>query len=108
MNQQLKIDWADVPQDIAEGFHDFHAANPHVYLRLVEMTRNLVARKRHRIGMKMLFEVLRWEHYMKTEGEAFKLNNNYTAFYSRLIESQHPEYLGVFTKRASLADEGVE
>ena len=34
-----------------------------------------------------------------------KVNNNYRAFYSRLIEQTYPELVGVFTKRGSVADE---
>ena len=105
MNLQQEINWGEVPFDIAEGFRDFHKNNPQVLDRLENMTRNLINRGRPRIGMGMLFEVMRWEHYMKTEGEPFKLNNNYRAFYSRLIEQNHPEWAGVFTKRGSIADE---
>ena len=104
---QVEIDWGDVPTDIVEGFREFHYNNPQVYDRLVSMTSNLLARGRPRIGMGMLFEVLRWQHYMKTEGEPFKLNNNYRAFYSRVIERQHPEWEGVFTKRKSISDDAV-
>lgn len=107
-NNFQQIDWTGFyDDDMVEKFKDFHEANPQVYERLVNMTRNLVARGRPRIGMGMLFEVIRWEHYMKTEGEPFKLNNNYRAFYSRLIEKENPDLKGIFTKRQSVSDEEV-
>ena len=105
MAPQLEINWGDLPGDICEGFEQFHSDNPQVFSALVSMTRTLLGRGHRRIGMGMLFEVLRWEHYMKTNGEPFKLNNNYRAFYSRLIENHHPEWEGIYTKRTSLADE---
>lgn len=108
MTQQLDIDWGDVPVDMTEGFWRFHQDNPDVYERLVVMARSMVTRGRSRIGMKMLFEVLRWEYFMSTEtDEPFKLNNNYTAYYSRLIEHNNPELFGVFTKRQSVSDRAV-
>jgi len=102
---QLEIDWGDVPSDMREGFETFHRDNPHVYTKLVSMTWSLVTRGHRRIGMGMLFEVLRWDWMMQTEGDTFKLNNNYRAFYARLLEANNPSLRGVFTKRASQADD---
>jgi len=51
--------------------------------------------------MKMLFEVIRWQHYMTTNDPSseYKLNNNYTAFYARLLMKHTPELDGVFELR---------
>jgi hypothetical protein len=87
------------------NFEKFHGNNPHVYERLVGMTQGLLDRGRKRVGMKMLFEVLRWEHFMQTEGEPFKLNNNYTAPYARLLEKNQPQWRGVFEKRRAASDD---
>jgi hypothetical protein len=72
---------------IQEQFQKFHELNPWVYRTLVKMTRDLVGRGRKRIGMKMLFEVLRWQWAMSTSDPSsdFKLNNNYHSRYARLI-----------------------
>lgn len=86
---------------IQSQFADFHAANPDVYDRLVQMTEQLVARGRTKVGMKMLFEVLRWEHLLRTTdpNSDFKLNNNYTAHYARLIMQQEAHLSDVFEVR---------
>lgn len=88
-------------ETIEGQFLAFHAANPWVYRELVKLARQLVARGRRRIGMKMLFEVLRWEWYMRTDdpSSSWKLNNNYTARYARLIEGTEPDLAGVFETR---------
>lgn len=88
------------PSPIEEAFWQFHAANPHVYDRLVKLARDLHERGRDRIGAKMLFEVLRW-HHMSTVGDAdgFKLNNNYHALYARLIMHREPDLDGIFELR---------
>jgi hypothetical protein len=85
---------------IEANFWEFHAANPEVYVRLVSLARMLRGRGRKRCGMKMLFEQLRWEHYLETEDRSsFKLNNNYTSYYARLIRSQEPDLAGMFELR---------
>lgn len=90
------------------AFEEFHAANPEVHRRLVELVTTWVHRRgMHRLGMKMLFEVLRWEvgtGQLHTVGDDFHLNNNHTAFYVRLVERDHPEWIGLFEKRRSQAD----
>lgn len=85
---------------IATAFWQFHHANPHVYTRLTHLARNLHQQGRQRVGMKMLFEVLRW-HHLSTTGDAdgFRLNNNYHAYYARLIMAREPDLDGVFELR---------
>lgn len=85
--------------ELEQGFRDFHGANPHVYVRLVELARQLRERGHRRVGMKMLFEVLRWEHALRTTGDDFRLNNNYTAYYARLVMEREPDLDGIFETR---------
>lgn len=89
-----------------QAFWQFHEANPQVYARLVALARDLVRQGRRRVGIKMLFEVLRW-HHLRTVGDAdgFKLNNNYHSYYARLIMHQESDLGGVFELRALAADE---
>jgi hypothetical protein len=105
MTDQLDIDFGDLPADMTEGFWQYHRDNPGVYRRLVAMARQLKAAGRHRIGIGMLFEVLRWEYWLADTSEPFKLNNNYRAYYSRLIEKREPDLVGMFTRRKSVSDE---
>jgi hypothetical protein len=85
---------------IEVAFWQFHEANPHVYRRLVVLARTLHGRGRSKIGIGMLFEVLRWE-YMNTVGDldGFRLNNNYRALYARLIMHNNSDLTGIFELR---------
>lgn len=104
---QLDIDFSDLPADMTAGFWEYHLENPEVYESLVVMARGLKNRGRRRIGIGMLFEVLRWNHWIGTNStEPFKLNN-YTAYYSRLIERREPDLQGMFAKRAAASDRAV-
>jgi hypothetical protein len=80
-------------------FERFHEDNPDVYQRLVTLARKLKERGHARCGIKMLFEVLRWQHAMKTVGDDFKLNNNYHSRYARLIMEREPGLDGFFETR---------
>lgn len=85
---------------IQEQFEAFHLANPQVYRLLVAHARELAARGRRRIGIKMLWEVLRWRYMLVADDPSgFKLNNNYTARYARLIAEQEPDLAGLFETR---------
>ena len=52
--------------------------------------------------MKQIFEVIRWEYDLKTTGD-FKLNNNYTAWYARLVMERNPSLDGFFQLRKAKA-----
>lgn len=85
----------------ADKFEEFHRLNPQVLVTLESMTREMVNRGRGKIGIKMLFEVLRWNYYMNTNdpNSDFKINNNYAPYYARLILERHPEWDGIFELR---------
>lgn len=92
-------------KSIDEKFHAFHAAHPEVYDELVELARCGVAAGQRRLGMKQLFEVLRWHRTLRglpAEGETFKLNNNYTSRYARLVMTLEPDLAKAFETRTLL------
>lgn len=90
----------DVPDDeIQRRFEEFHTENPHVYRNLEVLAGQAHRAGASRIGMKMLFEVLRWEHTLTTTGDEFKLNNSYHSRYVRLMLREHPEWEGLFETR---------
>ena len=63
-------------------FEQFHKNNPQVAAALKEMAYGLREKGVKRFGMKALFEVLRYQTALETDGEPYKLNNNFTAFYA--------------------------
>lgn len=94
-------DLAPVGSKLDQDFAQFHRDNPLVYDALVRLARQAKARGHERIGIKMLFEVVRWEMFLKTSDAAsdFKLNNNYTSRYARLIMASEPDLAGIFFVR---------
>ena len=85
----------------AERFAEFHAQNPAIYLELVRRARWAKTRGAKRLGMRMLYECLRWDVTVQTvrlPGEP-KLNDWWAPYYSRLIQAQEPDLRGFFETR---------
>lgn len=88
------------------SFEEFHEENPRVYDVMVRLAREYIARTgRRHLGMAQLRERVRWEIAMKTSDPDFKINNNYTPYYARLIMTREPDLDGIFALRRSVADE---
>lgn len=87
------------PWSINAAFKAFHAKNPQVYDKLVELAET-AQRSGRRVGIRMLWEVMRWDLTVKVAaGEDFKLNDHYTSRYARLIQEQRPDLAGIFQTR---------
>lgn len=80
-------------------FEEFHHKNPDVYNELVRLARQALARGRKKIGIKMIWEVVRWNRFISTTAADFKLNNNFHSRYARRIMAQEADLQGVFELR---------
>lgn len=110
--EQLRLDLSPLVEPIyeptmtpADRFAAFHAANPRVAEAVEVMCRQWLARH-PKVGLKAVFERLRWESGLSTVGDCWRLNNVYTAYYARLMLDLHPEWVGRIETRA-LASERV-
>ncbi len=88
-----------IGETIAERFESFHSRNPHVYRALVALARQLKRQGQTRLSMKGLYEFLRMQKLLYTTGDDFKLNNNFTSLFARLVCEQEPELSGLFELR---------
>lgn len=91
-------------ETIEERFRRFHRDNPHVYFELCRLAREAKRQGRTKIGMGMLFEVARWNLWLRTEGDSFKLNNDYRSRFSRMIQDRESDLEGMFETRTLTAD----
>lgn len=87
--------------EIEVAFRRFHAENPHVYERLKRLAFKLKVRGVERYGIKALWEVLRYEESVQTTAAAssYRLNNNFTSMYARLLIAQEEDLEGFFELR---------
>jgi hypothetical protein len=94
---------------LREQFEKFHSENPHVFDGLHKLAvQYRAARPDKKIGISLLFEVLRWHTMLETKSDdGLKLNNNLRSFYSREL-MKDPRLAGMFRLKFSAADEEVE
>ncbi len=89
---------------LQDRFNTFHAENPHVLDTLLSLAQEAHTHGFKRIGIGMLYERARWELSLQTQGDVYRLNNDYRAFYARLIVDADPSLAGLFAMRRSAAD----
>jgi hypothetical protein len=92
------------------AFWLFHDSNPKVYTLLVKFAHEWREARgdKARLGMKALFERVRWETSLQTNDEfKFKLNNNHTAFYARLLMESRSELKGLFKLRKQKIESSI-
>jgi hypothetical protein len=95
--------WIQEPDrndDIQRRFEKFHRENPAVFAKLVDLSFLAKANGHKHIGIKMLFERLRWYYTVEVKGsEPYQLNNSYTSRYARKIMKEVPALRGFFKLR---------
>ena len=111
---QCELDFTNIlPESldcsIYARFKRFHGNNPEVYRNLVSLARDFRRQAQNhnrKMGIAMLFEVLRWNYYLNIDmgEEEFKLSNDFRAPYARLIMESEPDLNDVFQIRNSIVD----
>jgi hypothetical protein len=89
-------------------FLKFHGNNPEVYNNLVRLAREFRSKgfnHNRKMGIGMLYEVLRWNFFLATETEEpFALSNDFRASYARLIMAQEADLKDAFNTRVTYID----
>jgi len=99
--RQSRFSWES---NLERGFKEFHEANPHVYAKLRDFAVQARHSGRKHLGIAAVFERLRWWASFEVSGDEFKLNNNWRAFYSRMLMDREPTLSGFFETRKSVSD----
>ena len=86
---------------IQQRFEAFHQLNPWIFDALEELAEDLIKQGRRRIGISMLWEVVRWQYARSTVDPSsdFKANDHYHSRYVRLLIDVHPDWTDVFELR---------
>jgi|SRR5580692_963638 hypothetical protein len=106
-SQQLELLYDERTLD--EKFAAFHKENPHIYRKLVNLAREVRGAGHEHCSIDFLMHRLRWYYHieLKTK-EAFKINNSFSARYSRAIMLCEPDLVGFFETRKLRAKGSAE
>ena len=75
----------------------WHLKNPDIYRLFKRFTFEALAKNRHKhLGAWLIVNRIRWETSIVTEGDDFKISNDFIAYYARLFMQDHPEHDGLF------------
>lgn len=90
-------------QQHADAFIDFHSKNRHILGLYIRFASELKLAGHEKASAGLITERIRWEAAVTTYGAEFKfkINNNFTAHYARILNGM-PEFRGMFaTRKAS-------
>ena len=77
----------------------FYRENPKVWDLFVSFCNKALDAGRKKAGGRMIMEVIRWEMYLVTTGDDYKINNNHVAHYVRLWLARNPDHPDFFETR---------
>ena len=82
-----------------EKFRRYHRDNPHVFQLFKRFANEVRLAGHRRYSAVAIVNRIRWHFSVETKGDSFKMNNNYTAFYARLLVQNYPEFEDFFEFR---------
>jgi hypothetical protein len=98
------VDVAD-EDDLKKRWWSWHKKNPHVWRLFEKFTMIAIGRGHKNLSAWLIVNRIRWETSIETEGEDFKISNDFIALYARYFMHKHPQYSGFFrTKQMKRAD----
>jgi len=78
-------------------FRKFHFANPHIYQTFSIYSWD-AAKAGHKVFSHwLIMNRIRWDSLIQTDGEKYKIPNEFIAFYARMFMIRYPQ-LGAFFK----------
>jgi hypothetical protein len=88
-------------QTLDDKFFQYHDNNPHVFKLFVRFAREAKNAGFKHYGMHTIMHRVRWHINVETNDEdGYKMNNNYSSRYARLLMQKHPEeFEGFFNLR---------
>ena len=84
---------------IREGFNQFNKDNLHIYDAFEEQVLSAINRGRTKVSSKLIINWIRWNEFLKSTDQNFKINDAYQSYYARHFVEKHPEHYKVFNFR---------
>lgn len=83
-------------KEVLEKFKDFHSKNPHVYIEFKHLAKQMKIAGQKQYSAQAIVYRMRWNHDIATTGEPFKITNDFTSIYARLLVFHEPEFKDFF------------
>lgn len=92
--------------ETCKAFLAFHERNPQIFAEMIRQARAEKDAGRGVYAIEAHVSSVRWNSDLDTEhtNDAFKIGNDWAAWYSRLIQMECPDLIGFFRLKTALAD----
>ena len=84
---------------IRDGFNKFNEANPHIFIAFEEQALKAINNGRKKLSSKLIINWIRWNEFLRTSDQNFKINDAYQSYYARHFVEKHTQYADVFEFR---------
>lgn len=84
---------------IRDGFNKFNNENPHIFKAFEEQALTAIHKGRKKISSKLIINWIRWNEFLRTSDQNFKINDAYQSYYARFFVEKYPQYKDVFEFR---------
>lgn len=84
---------------IRSGFEIFHKKNPHVFSAFEKQVLSAIERGRKKVSAKLIINWIRWNEYLRTSDDNFRINDAYQSYYARLFVEKYTKHKEVFEFR---------
>ena len=84
---------------IREGFDLFNKENPHIFEQFEKQALAAISKGRTKISSKLIINWIRWNEFLRTSDQNFKINDAYQSYYARYFVEKYPQYKDFFEFR---------
>lgn len=84
-------------EETRNKFRKFHFKNPHIYQTFSIYSWDAAKAGHQVFSHWLIMNRIRWDSLIQTDGEKYKIPNEFIAFYARMFMIRHPQ-LGAFFK----------
>ncbi len=97
---------------IEANFLEFDQCNPEVWEMFKSFARELICAGQRKFSADAILHRIRWQiainNISNPNGDRYKINNNFSAFYARKWRTENREFADFFSTRSSIADRAAE
>lgn len=90
----------NLPANVTGKFLTFHSKNPQVYSEFKRYAFDLINAGVKHASVALIIERMRWDSALRTEGDKFKISNDYRADFARLFAYDFPAYADFFKTKS--------
>lgn len=91
---------------IREGFERFHKENPQIFSEFEKEVLRALSKGRKRVSAKLIINWIRWNVFVNSSDENFKINDAMISYYAREFVRKHPHHKDVFEFRKLRNEQG--